>query len=295
MAHDSEVGQLDLFSMSNDQRPHPLLLAEKHGFKLDYIDRDGNPAHYLYHAVQWTMALGAADRTAWTRLKNQIVRSTQQLKIYEMPYAAENEKTYQVDFIDQQGCYLVAQNMRVTGDRPQLKEIKDYLAAVGVEFDKLRRDPEKRQALAAIDRKRTIAIHEKAGYGQHSEVLRLKDRDVSIDVLQSLKASIAKVCSEPIWGKLFNAEYRAMFNMNAKMLTNILGCKSVRDGLPSLNLVWLTAAERTLQTALSQYNHLTSEQIEYLIDKIMRPIGEQLRGICEALNIDPISGKSLLE
>jgi hypothetical protein len=62
--------------------------------------------------------------------------------IQQLPYVASNGKTYQMDFTDDKGLYLIAQHLRVTKERPVLSEIKHFLARAGVFADKARRDPE---------------------------------------------------------------------------------------------------------------------------------------------------------
>lgn len=267
-----------------DTRPHMLIVADKWEFKLDYIDVDGNPDHYLYHAVQWTVGLGAKDRTTWAKIKKQLLDSNQQLHIRELPYVASDGKTYQVEFIDHKACYDVAQAMRLTADRPQLKEIRDYLSTVGTKVDAARR------------RQVVIEKHLQAGLGNHPDVQRLVLRDNSISVFNALKATITKVCDEkPQWGKLIDTEYVALFGEVASALKAILSTKNIRDALPSQQLSALTYAETTLQAVLSRQGHLSNEQIETLIDKTIRPIGEHLEMVCEALGIHPITGKNLLE
>lgn len=169
---------------SNQQLPHPLIVAGKWKFKLDYIDQDGDPDHYLYHAVQWTIGLGASNHATWVSIKNQFVSSTNKLIIHELPYISSDHKTYQVDFVDQNDCYLVAQEMRITKTRPQLQEIKDYLAAAGVGFDQIRRNPDKADDLKVLAQ---VAKWRREGKSEEwiSERLRGKEkRNVITDIWQ---------------------------------------------------------------------------------------------------------------
>lgn len=96
--------------------PHPLIVAERWGFKLSYVDQDGNKDHYLYAGLEWFRGLGG-ERKGWSRVKNQLSLSARQL-----PFTATDGKTYQIDFVTQDDLYRIAMDMRQTAKRPQLKE-----------------------------------------------------------------------------------------------------------------------------------------------------------------------------
>lgn len=183
--------------------------------------------------------------------------------------------------------------VRVIQSMPSLKAepLRQWLAELGYRALEEAANPE----LAVRRRRAELARLEKAGYGNHPETQRLRDRDANIEVYKSLKATIGQVCENPNWGRLANAEYLAMFGEIASQLQIILGTKSVRDALPSQQLTALTYAERTLQLVLSRQAALTNEQIEQLIDYTVRPIGDHLRTICDALGIHPVTGKPLLQ
>src|SRR5262245_59169362 len=107
------------------EKPLPLIVANKWGFALDHIE---TPSGLFYHIQDWIKGLtGVNDvRFAWEKAKKQLLISIQQL-----PYIAPNGKTYEMDFTDDKGLYLIAQNLRATKSRPQLREIKKYLAEAG--------------------------------------------------------------------------------------------------------------------------------------------------------------------
>ncbi len=173
---------------------------------------------------------------------------------------------------------------------PKAEPIREWLAELGYQAVEEMANP----VLAVARRKRELAQYERAGYANHPEVQRLRDRDTNIEVFKSLKHTIVQVCDHPQWGRLINAEYQAMFGEIASQLEIILNTKSIRDTLPSLQLTALTFAERSLQEALKPQTHISSLEIEQIIDLFVKPIGGHLRVICDAMGIHHITGKPLL-
>lgn len=126
----------------NDERPLPLLVAEKWIFPLAYHETiDG----FFYAIQDWITGLTGSERDktkrVWNKLKTQRSISSRLL-----PYVAKDGKTYQRDFTNDFGLYLITQYLRTTKDRPALTEIKKYLADAGVFVDEVRRDPESTSA-----------------------------------------------------------------------------------------------------------------------------------------------------
>src|SRR5689334_22716462 len=134
----------------NDNRPLPLLVAEKWGFALAYVVTE---TRVLYAVQDWIKGLTSVKdiRTIWADIKrrgnlDQVLDSIQQF-----PYTATNGKTYQMDFVDDEGLYLIAQHLRATKARPVLDEIKKFLAESGAFVDLVRREPETVITSGAID------------------------------------------------------------------------------------------------------------------------------------------------
>lgn len=195
-------------------------------------------------------------------------------------------KAYATDCADGQTIVRIIQSI----PSPKAEPLRQWLAELGYAALEEAANPE----LAVRRRRAELAKLEKAGYGNHPDTQRLRDRDANIEVFKSLKATIAQVCEHPHWARLINAEYMAMFGEITSQLQVILNTQYIRDALPSQQLTALTYAERTLQLVLSRQTVLSNEQIEQLIDYTVRPIGDHLRTICDALGIHPITGKPLL-
>lgn len=229
-------------------------------------------------------------RRLWSDTKKRLEQDGFELydRIVQLKLTSKKDgKAYATDCADGQTIMRIVQSIPSEKAEP----FRQWMAALGYQALEEAANPE----LAVRRRRAELAKLEKAGYGNHPETQRLRDRDANIEVFKSLKATIAKVCEHPKWGRLINAEYLAMFGEIADSLQVILATKNIRDALPSLQLSWLTASERTLQAVLSQQDSLTSEQIEEIIEEDIRPIGQHLRRICDRLGIHHISGKPLIE
>src|SRR5262245_58773077 len=102
--------QLPIPFAEDDNRRLPLIVAAKSDFSLQYYLTNDK----IYYAVQdWIVGLtGATSVKAsemWRRMKDQT-----RISITSLPYVASDGKTYQRDFTDDQGLYLIAQRLRVT-------------------------------------------------------------------------------------------------------------------------------------------------------------------------------------
>lgn len=238
------------------------------------------------------MAVFAESRAVaqyWRDTKKRLQEDGFQLKekILQLKLPSKKDgKLYATDCADGQTIMRIVQAIPSEKAEP----FRQWMAELGYRALEEAANPE----LAVRRRRAELAKLEKAGYGNHPEVQRLRDRDNSIEVFKSLKTTIAAVCENPHWGRLINAEYQAMFGEINSTLQVILNTKNVRDALPSLQLTALTYAERTLQAVIAQQERLTNEQIEDMIEEAVLPIGNHLRKVCDALGIHHITGKPLL-
>jgi len=137
------------FSDDETDQPLPLYVAEKWKFPLAYVQTETS---YLYAIQDWISGITGADnvRRIWSDFKRNVPEQELYDSIVQLPYTAKDGKTYQMDFTNDNGLYLIAQHLRVTKSRPVLDEIKRFLAQAGVFVDQARRDPE--TASAELDR-----------------------------------------------------------------------------------------------------------------------------------------------
>jgi hypothetical protein len=231
----------------------------------------------------------ANARRLWSDTKKRLERDGVQVydSIVQLKMTSPKDgKAYATDCADGQTIIRIIQSI----PSPKAEPLRQWMAELGYRALEEAANPE----LAVRRRRAELAKLEKAGYGNHPETQRLRDRDNSIEVFKSLKHSIAQVCEHPKWGQIINAEYQALFGEITSQLKIILQTENVRDGLPSLQLTWLTASERTLQAVIAQQDRLTNEQILDVIEECIVPIGNHLRRICQQLDIHHITGKPLL-
>jgi len=140
--------QLELFSLvpyTRDRaaatvvKPAPLQTAEKFNFALQHYAPIESGQEYQYAILDWITGLtGDSQRQAtksWGNMKNQL-----SISIGQLDYLASDGKTYQSDYTNAKGLYMVAQSLRVTTARPQLKEIRNFLASSAAWVELIARD-----------------------------------------------------------------------------------------------------------------------------------------------------------
>lgn len=285
--------QLGLF---DNKQPECISVANKWNFPLTPSNHNNQ---YVYHVLQWIAGMSGyttddrAARNAVARMKMNGIFSTNQ---HFINGDSENPEDIMATA---QGLYLIAQNMRSTKNKPQIQEIKDYLAAAGVFVDTARDNPqmvgEKLLEIAEQRRINEIKKYERAGYGDTPQVRHLRARHEGIDAVKELKDIIYRICEKPNYPQFFNAEYMALFGQLASGLKQILGSDSIRDALPERQLAYLRVAELNMQELMRQSGNMTMEQILMIVDRIVRPLGENLREVSEMLGVNHITGQALLE
>jgi hypothetical protein len=116
----------------------------------------------------------------------------------------------------------------------------------------------------------------------------------TVDTFNQLRGIIAQISNVKMIGRVVGREYMLLFGKLADELKRILNTKSVRDGLPELQLSYIKLAEETLVMVLSRKDHLTDEELIDIVDKTVRPLGEHLHMICQSMGIDTVTGRPLL-
>lgn len=128
----------------DDERPLPLIVADQWDFPLQHYETgDG----YLYSIHDWIKGLTSGSpetaRKSWENIRSEV-----EVPTFKLDYLTQGG-VFQTDFTTDKGLYLIAQNLRSTAKRPQLKEIKHYLSDAGVFADEVRRNPD--QAIEQIE------------------------------------------------------------------------------------------------------------------------------------------------
>jgi hypothetical protein len=261
-----------LDKVANRNTPLPLIVAEQWDFPLQIHHRDGE----IWYSIQdWIRGLIDTDeaRKIWNDLQR---RETVEMSdsIRQLPYLASDGKTYQVDFTNDIGLYLVAQSLRATKARPQLSEIKDYLAKAGAFTDLVRREPETVVTSGAIEPDDAIdaAIEEYRRRGKSDAWInaRLNGKIKRKMFTSALNAAISDM-QDIYYALATNEVYQGLWRRTAEMLRSEMGIsqrKSLRDQQPTLALT---------------YQGIAAEVI-----------GKQARATGEYLGIDLATGKALL-
>ncbi len=126
-----------------DDRPLPIIVAERWGFSLQHHWVDDQ---WWYSPIDWIAGISSTSINAasegWTNAQRTTDFSETPFSKRTLSYSASDGKTYQRDFVNDKGLYFIAQHLRTTKKRPALKAIKQFLAESGAFADMARRDPE---------------------------------------------------------------------------------------------------------------------------------------------------------
>ncbi|OQY57812.1 MAG: hypothetical protein B6245_15090 [Desulfobacteraceae bacterium 4572_88] len=155
------------------EKPLPLIVAHKWDFKLGFHVAEGE---HFYAIEDWIAGITESNarkaQIAWRDFRKRDVS----LRLTSLPHLGPDSKQYQKDHTNDHGLYLIAQNLRVTKNRPALREIKDYLAKAGVFADNLRTNKDGARDKGA-ERGKTGRGHGRSGRGvSEAAAERLLDR-----------------------------------------------------------------------------------------------------------------------
>jgi hypothetical protein len=266
--------QLSFFD-NPDNQEHPLIVASKWGFDLQHFERRETEGGNLYSVQDWIVGLGAKNKRAASVVWVEIQTASLKLTVQSLPYTASNKRVYQMDYTDQQGCYLIAGEMRVTKDRPQLEEIKRYLANAGVLVDAIRRETEGGN----------LFIQTRAKGIEHRKEM-------------TATAQQTHVTGQPDYAAITNTEYRTLFGASKTELVKALAlspqeARKFRDHLSEIGIRALDAAEMGARMKMeSAGRKLTSiEQVE-IVEYAARLVAPGFRDMASWLGVDLASGKS---
>lgn len=274
-------------------QPLPLQVAADYGFPLQYHMQDDDT---IVYAVQdWIAGLsGETDAkkvsVIWRQFKNQSGISNTTLKL---PYKARDGKSYQRDFATDTALYQFAAYARAMKDRPQIAQIKDFLAKAGAFVDELRQDPEAAQQSIANHRQ---AQAMKAG---HSAAW-VNARETGVMTRKELTALLVKVCPDYHVGQATNDIYRGTWGQDANGLRKTLGIgpkQNPRDHMGELALIYTMASEAAVRAYLSGYGDddvVPTPVVRNVIGAIATQTGKQASDMAALVGIDLMTGKPLL-
>lgn len=279
--------QLTLFGdteTQRDMRPLPLIVADKWGFDLAYIEREDGS--YIYSARDWFMGMGGSKQGYSNARKLDWYISV-------LPVAVEikrERRQYEtLDFCTENGLYIVAQNMRETSKRPQMKAIKEYLADAGVRLGEYRRDTEK-LVTDAID------VYTAQGKSDVWKDARLTGIIARKEFTEALKNAVANA-DATLFAQSTEGIYKGLWNRTTALLRGDLSItkhQNPRDHMTAYGLIYTRLAEMLATDRLRDHDTVPRELAAEIIYDAAKLIGSQARQTSQALGIDLVTGRPLL-
>lgn len=253
------------------------------------VMRDGRELFSLVDICRYFSDTENAARVYWSQTKKRLKADGFEVyqNLIQLKLIAPDGKKRLTDVADGRTVLRIIQSIPSAKAEP----VREWLAALGYREIEEAQQP----ALAVQRREKELERLYTAGYGDHESVKRLQARHDSIENVKRLKEAISSLCTSPRFGEIFNAEYVALFGLIAKQLETLLETKSIRDGLPLLQLRALSYAETSLTVLLGNHEAMTNEQILHAVDVAIRPIGAHLKAISDAAGVHHVTGRKLLE
>lgn len=286
-----------LVSGQDDERPLPLIVAQKWDFLLTYAETEEG---FFYAVQDWIKGLTGLDdsRLVWAKMKGKIglLNSIQQL-----PYTASNGRTYQVDFATDKGLYLIAQHMRVTKARPVLDEIKKFLAAAGAFVDDVRRDANTVVISGALTPEQAMDVAIRGFHAQGRDDKWIRTRVESRIKRNLFTAALTEAVAEALTRKHYAIAtddiYKGLWDRTAAMLRKQMKLDkgvSLRDNQPMLALHYQGIAEEVAAHRLGDRSELSWHEARLIVKDVAAFVGQQAQATSRWLGIDLATGKPLL-
>jgi hypothetical protein len=194
----------------------------------------------------------------------------------------DGKKKKPTPVVDLKTFFRIAQS----ADVPAWEPIRDWMAELAENESK---------SIAQRKRENEISKYKKAGYGDKPEVQRLEAYNEALKEYSELKSTYARICENPNWQELANAEYFALFGMFANQLKAVLKSDNIRKSLDTEQLDTMAFAERRLRSVLAtQGDNLSNERIKQIIDTVISPLGVYLRGLAELRGVHHVTNQPLL-
>jgi len=246
-----------------ESQPLPIHIAQRWNFELTYYVKD---QEYLYSIKDWLSGLGISSNRGRADIMQ---RLTSEVELHPLPIqTTTGEKTS--NFTNDEGLYRLAQEMRSTKKRPQLKEIKDYLAKAGVLVDQIRQASSQHQ-LRREKQWDKLGRDDLWKQNRRDSILSFKEFTSMLhDAIDDLEAKH--------YGQATNAVYRGLFDRKANDLKQQAGTKDLRDRLPRESLTYITLVQDYVKSALQGRENVTYKEALSIIENICN----QLKPIIEA-------------
>lgn len=270
--------------------PLPLEVAKAWHFHLSHIIRQDGV--YLFNLRQWLA--GCVDEQYATKAIQNLRADNYFSRVEIANYTEVDEKTTdgagrpaQEIYVTDTILYRLTQDIRSTSKRKTstaVDAIKDYLAHAGAFIDRQRVKADKKRIEGQVG-------YQLQGRSMTWSVRRMDTRDT----FKELMAQVARVTDDKrAYGMVTNEEYVELVGKTTRELRDILQTEHVRDALPELTLTYIKTAEETLTALLSHSQRMTVVQLQAAVIKVVKPLGELLKAVCEDMGIDPVIDMALL-
>lgn len=283
---------------SNDL-PLPLIMAARWGFPLAHAVIDG----VTFYAVQdWMRGLSGEDdtRRLYTKFKTTEAGKQMSTSSRRLPYKATDGKTYQRDYLDDKGLYIVAQYLRATEDRPVLDEIRRFLAAAGAFVDEVRRDPDKLNDTVKDPDKLIdafIEYHRKRGKDDRWIQMRIESKIKRNQFTAALTEFVQDELTRRDYATATDDVYRGLWSRTASQLKIEMGIPSkgtLRDHQPTLALYYQGITEEVCAHQIGDREELSWSEARQIIQTVAKIIGRQAQETSELMRLDIATGRPLL-
>ena len=178
---DLSLTQLSLF----DNRPLPLIVAEKWQFPLQHYEPSTQFAKYHFSAQDWLIGLGLSKRSA----EDFWLKKGVQFETVSLPYETKGGQQTS-DFATDKTLYLIAQEMRLTKRNPQLADIRQYLANAGAFVDAKRIEAQQAAQIEAHSKEYYGLLNE--GFSEIEAEQVIRERATLSDVFKDVTATWQK-------------------------------------------------------------------------------------------------------
>ncbi|MBI5930206.1 MAG: hypothetical protein HY862_12920 [Chloroflexi bacterium] len=286
--------------ISESDLPLPLIVAQKWNFTLQYHQSDKT---YLYAIQDWIIGLTVTSnpRRTWSDLKH----DNEQIELYvstvQYPYKATNGRTYQMDFTDDKGLYLIAQYLRATKARPQLSAIQKFLSEAGAFVDAVRLEPDTVITSGAIDPDdaidAAIEAYRRRGKDDRWISARLAGKVKRAKFTSALKAAVYEMLTQIHYAIATDDIYQGLWGRTAAYLKDELDLPkkaSLRDNQPTLALTYQGIAEEVAAQKLGDETELSWDEARAIVKQVAALIGLQAQATSQFLKVDLATGKPLL-
>lgn len=316
--------QSSFSSFDDDKRPLPLIIADGNpdldkgwpSFPLAYRDVDG----VRYYAVQdWIRGIAdaAEPRKFWDSMKRRLAKANIELSsgCRQLPYRANNGKSYTVDYANATTLYRITERMDV--NTKLRNRVLDYLAASGVVLDEQRIDTiEAREANAVEPPEASIdedmlnfeaefealvgkyrVIYRGLGKSENWISTRVRSAMQRRKFTEAFQKALRDNPTQFQFAEITDDMRRGLWKRTTKQLRtemNLPNRTNLRDHMTEIGLNYEALAESIAEAELKQNERLSFEQAEAIVSTNARSLRSHIERTSKRLGIDIPTNKPLL-